>query len=313
MLAFNLKFIFETNMANWESYIKGFKMYLQLEKSLSANSIEAYIRDINKLVQFLEIKNISAQPHEIKLATLREFLRWITELGMSTTSQARILSGTKAFYKYLLLEDIIPTNPAELLESPKLKRKLPEVLSVYEIDAMLAQIDHSKPEGMRNKALIETMFSCGLRVSEAVKLKFTDVSFSDEFVRILGKGNKERLVPIGKTALKAIEIYKTTVRVHIAPKAGHSDTVFLNARGSGISRVMVFYILKDLAKRAGINKTISPHTLRHSFATCLVEAGADLRAVQQMLGHESITTTEIYTHLDREYLHDVIVQFHPRS
>ncbi|MBW7844568.1 MAG: site-specific tyrosine recombinase XerD [Bacteroidia bacterium] len=300
-------------MANWESYIKGFKMYLQLEKSLSANSIEAYIRDINKLVQFLEIKNISAQPHEIKLATLREFLRWITELGMSTTSQARILSGTKAFYKYLLLEDIIPTNPAELLESPKLKRKLPEVLSVYEIDAMLAQIDHSKPEGMRNKALIETMFSCGLRVSEAVKLKFTDVSFSDEFVRILGKGNKERLVPIGKTALKAIEIYKTTVRVHIAPKAGHSDTVFLNARGSGISRVMVFYILKDLAKRAGINKTISPHTLRHSFATCLVEAGADLRAVQQMLGHESITTTEIYTHLDREYLHDVIVQFHPRS
>ncbi len=313
MLAFNLKFIFETNMANWESYIKGFKMYLQLEKSLSANSIEAYIRDINKLVQFLEIKNISAQPHEIKLATLREFLRWITELGMSTTSQARILSGTKAFYKYLMLEDIIPTNPAELLESPKLKRKLPEVLSVYEIDAMLAQIDHSKPEGMRNKALIETMFSCGLRVSEAVKLKFTDVSFSDEFVRILGKGNKERLVPIGKTALKAIEIYKTTVRVHIAPKAGHSDTVFLNARGSGISRVMVFYILKDLAKRAGINKTISPHTLRHSFATCLVEAGADLRAVQQMLGHESITTTEIYTHLDREYLHDVIVQFHPRS
>lgn len=187
------------------------------------------------------------------------------------------------------------------------------MLSVYEIDAMLAQIDHSKPEGMRNKALIETMFSCGLRVSEAVKLKFTDVSFSDEFVRILGKGNKERLVPIGKTALKAIEIYKTTVRVHIAPKAGHSDTVFLNARGSGISRVMVFYILKDLAKRAGINKTISPHTLRHSFATCLVEAGADLRAVQQMLGHESITTTEIYTHLDREYLHDVIVQFHPRS
>lgn len=313
MLDFNLKFIFETNMANWESYIKGFKMYLQLEKSLSANSIEAYIRDINKLVQFLEIKNISAQPHEIKLATLREFLRWITELGMSTTSQARILSGTKAFYKYLLLEDIIPTNPAELLESPKLKRKLPEVLSVYEIDAMLAQIDHSKPEGMRNKALIETMFSCGLRVSEAVKLKFTDVSFSDEFVRILGKGNKERLVPIGKTALKAIEIYKTTVRVHITPKAGHSDTVFLNARGSGISRVMVFYILKDLAKRAGINKTISPHTLRHSFATCLVEAGADLRAVQQMLGHESITTTEIYTHIDRDYLHDVIVQFHPRS
>lgn len=300
-------------MVNWSSYLKGFKVYLQLEKSLSKNSIEAYLRDMVKLTQFLDVKDLNLKPDEVDLSTLREFLRWITELGMSTTSQARILSGIKAFYKYLLLEDIIPKNPAELLEAPKLKRKLPEVLDVHEIDAMVAMIDHSKPEGMRNKALIETMFSCGLRVSEAVGLTFSDISFTDEFVRVLGKGNKERLVPIGSIALKAIQLYRDTVRSHITPKTGHNDTVFLNARGTGLSRVMVFYILKDLAKRAGIRKNISPHTLRHSFATCLVEAGADLRAVQQMLGHESITTTEIYTHLDREYLHDVITQFHPRS
>lgn len=300
-------------MVNWNSYLKGFKVYLQLEKSLSKNSIEAYMRDMVKLTQFLDSKELNVQPDEVELVTLREFLRWITELGMSTTSQARILSGIKAFYKYLLLEDITNKNPAELLEAPKLKRKLPEVLDVHEIDAMVAMIDHSKPEGMRNKALIETMFSCGLRVSEAVGLKFSDISFTDEFVRVLGKGNKERLVPIGSIAIKAIQLYRDTVRSHIAPKTGHNDTVFLNARGTGLSRVMVFYILKDLAKRAGIHKNISPHTLRHSFATCLVEAGADLRAVQQMLGHESITTTEIYTHLDREYLHDVITQFHPRS
>ncbi len=300
-------------MVNWSSYLKGFKVYLQLEKSLSKNSIEAYMRDMIKLTQFLDSKELNVQPDEVELVTLREFLRWITELGMSTTSQARILSGIKAFYKYLLLEDITNKNPAELLEAPKLKRKLPEVLDVHEIDAMVAMIDHSKPEGMRNKALIETMFSCGLRVSEAVGLKFSDISFTDEFVRVLGKGNKERLVPIGSIAIKAIQLYRDTVRSHITPKTGHNDTVFLNARGTGLSRVMVFYILKDLAKRAGIHKNISPHTLRHSFATCLVEAGADLRAVQQMLGHESITTTEIYTHLDREYLHDVITQFHPRS
>lgn len=300
-------------MVNWNSYLKGFKAYLQLEKSLSKNSIEAYQRDMEKLIQFFDVKNINPQPADVDLGTLREFLRWITELGMSTTSQARILSGIKAFYKYLLMEDLIVKNPAELLESPKLKRKLPEVLELHEIDAMVAQIDHSKPEGMRNKALIETMFSCGLRVSEAVALKFSDISFTEEFVRILGKGNKERLVPIGSIAIKAILLYKDTVRSHITPKTGHNDTVFLNARGTGISRVMVFYILKDLARKAGIHKNISPHTLRHSFATCLVEAGADLRAVQQMLGHESITTTEIYTHIDRAYLHDVITQFHPRS
>ena len=300
-------------MVNWNPYIKGFKAYLQLEKSLSKNSIEAYQRDIKKLIQFFNAKNIAPQPADVNLATLREFLRWITELGMSTTSQARILSGIKAFYNYLLMEDLITKNPAELLESPKLKRKLPEVLDVHEIDLMVEQIDHSKPEGMRNKAIIETMFSCGLRVSELVGLKFADISYTDEFVRVIGKGNKERLIPIGSIALKAIKLYKDTVRSHITAQTGHTDTVFLNGRGKGLSRVMIFYIIKDLAKRAGIHKNISPHTMRHSFATCLVEAGADLRAVQQMLGHESITTTEIYTHIDRAYLHDVITQFHPRS
>jgi integrase/recombinase XerD len=268
---------------------------------------------MEKLIQFFNAKNIAPQPADVNLATLREFLRWITELGMSTTSQARILSGIKAFYNYLLMEDLITKNPAELLESPKLKRKLPEVLDVHEIDLMVEQIDHSKPEGMRNKAIIETMFSCGLRVSELVGLKFADISYTDEFVRVIGKGNKERLIPIGSIALKAIKLYKDTVRSHITAQTGHTDTVFLNGRGKGLSRVMIFYIIKDLAKRAGIHKNISPHTMRHSFATCLVEAGADLRAVQQMLGHESITTTEIYTHIDRAYLHDVITQFHPRS
>lgn len=286
---------------------------MQLEKSLAKNSIEAYQRDMEKLMQFFEVKGISPQPQEVNLSTLREFLRWITELGMTATSQARILSGIKAFYKYLMLEDMITKNPAELLESPKLKRKLPEVLDLHEIDQMVAVIDHSKPEGMRNKAMIETMYSCGLRASEAVGLKFSDISFTDEFVRILGKGNKERLVPIGGVALKAIVMYRDLVRSHITAQTGHHDTIFLNARGKGISRVMLFYIIKDLAKKAGITKSISPHTLRHSFATCLVEAGADLRAVQQMLGHESITTTEIYTHIDRAYLQDVITQFHPRS
>lgn len=300
-------------MANWQSYIKGFKAYLQLEKSLSKNTIEAYAHDMEMLMQFFDAKAINQQPGQIELGTLREFLRWITELGMTATSQARILSGIKAFYKYLLVEDIIDKNPAELLESPKLKRKLPEVLSVHEIDALVEQIDHSKPLGMRNKAIIEIMFSCGLRVSELVQLKLSHISETESFVRVTGKGNKERLVPIGSVALKAINLYKTTIRNHITPDAHHTDTVFLNGKGKGLSRVMVFYIIKDLAEKAGIKKTISPHTLRHSFATCLVEAGADLRAVQQMLGHESITTTEIYTHLDRAYLHDVIVQFHPRS
>lgn len=298
---------------NWLSYLKGFKAYLQLERSLSKNSIEAYLHDIEKLTQFLEIKQLTLTPDKIDLGTLREFLRWITELGMTPTSQARIISGIKAFYKYLLMDDLININPAELLEAPKTIRKLPDTLSIVEIDAMVKAIDKSKPEGIRNNAIIETMFSCGLRVTETVTLKISDISIEEETVRVIGKGNKERLVPIGSVALKAIKLYKETVRLHIDVKVGNHDILFLNSRGTKLSRVMIFYIIKKLATLAGINKTISPHTLRHSFATALVEAGADLRAVQQMLGHESITTTEIYTHIDREYLRDVIIQFHPRS
>ncbi len=286
---------------------------MQLERSLSAKSVEAYLHDVVKLTQFLEFKKIEQMPEEVQLETLREFLRWITELGMTPTSQARILSGIKSFYKYLLLEDLIKVSPADLLEAPKTMRKLPDVLDTSEIDEMIAAIDLSKPEGMRNKAILETMFSCGLRVSETVNLNISDISFVDEFVRVVGKGDKERLVPIGGVALKAIGWYVEHVRVHITPKTGNNDIVFLNSRGTRLSRVMIFYIIKSLAVKAGIRKSISPHTFRHSFATSLVEAGADLRAVQQMLGHESITTTEIYTHIDREYLRDVITQFHPRS
>ena len=297
----------------WQSYLKGFSSYLQLERSLAKTSIEAYQHDIEKLIQFLEYKELKLQPQEITTALLREFIRWVSELGMTATSQARIISGIKAFYKYLIMEDLIQKNPATLLEAPKTSRKLPDVLDTREIDLMLEQIDRSKPEGERNRAMIETMFSCGLRVSETVNLCISDISFKEEFVKVTGKGNKERLVPIGQVALDALENYIRHVRVHIQPASGNNDIVFLNKRGTRLSRVMVFYIMKDLAKKAGIKKSISPHTLRHSFATSLVEAGADLRAVQQMLGHESITTTEIYTHIDRSYLKDLITQFHPRS
>ena len=298
---------------NWNIYIKGFKSYLQLERSLSLNSIEAYEHDIEKFCRFLELKQLNVTPEEVDLTTLREFLRWISELGMMPTSQARIISGIKAFYKYLMMEDLIKKNPSELLEAPKTARKLPDVLSVDEIDRMIAVIDLSKPEGVRNKAILETMFSCGLRVTETVNLKISDISFTDQFVRVIGKGNKERLVPIGRMAIKAINLYTQNIRNHMEPKVGSNDIVFLNRRGSKLSRVMIFYLIKQFALEAGIKKKISPHTFRHSFATSLVEAGADLRAVQQMLGHESITTTEIYTHIDREFLRDVITQFHPRS
>jgi integrase/recombinase XerD len=300
-------------MLIWQSYIKGFKAYLKLERSLSANTIEAYEHDLEKLMQFLEAKKLEVIPADITLDMLRECLRWLNELGMLTTSQSRFISGIKAFYKYLLVEDLIQQSPAELLEVPKTKRYLPDVLHLHEIDAMIKCIDKSKPEGMRNYAIVETMFSCGLRVSETVGLKLSDISYAEEYVRIIGKGNKERLVPISRTALKAIGLYEENVRNHIEIKQGNSDIIFLNRRGSKLSRVMIFYIIKQLATEAQIKKNISPHTLRHSFATAMVEAGADLRAVQQMLGHESITTTEIYTHLDREYLRDVVLQFHPRS
>ena len=295
----------------WEPYKKGFKAYLQLEKSLSDNSVQAYLRDIEHLTQFLLDKNKPAHPADLALKDLQQFMKWITELGMTASSQARIISGIKAFYKYCSLENISRTDPTTLLEAPKLKRKLPDVLSFEEIESIIAQVDLSKPEGGRNKAILETMYSCGLRVSEVVNLKISQLYLDLGFIRVTGKGDKERLIPIGSSAIKYITVYKNNIRVHSAPKKGYEDFLFLNNRGSQLSRVMIFYIIKDLTLKAGIKKTVSPHTFRHSFATHLVEGGADLRAVQEMLGHESITTTEIYTHLDREFLRKTLEQFHP--
>jgi len=295
----------------WEAYKKGFKAYLQLEKSLSDNSTEAYLRDIEKLTQYLQEKNTLKTPADLKLKDLQPFIKWVTELGMTGSSQARIISGIKAFYKYCLLEKITEADPTALLEAPKLKRTLPDVLSFHEIDTIIAQIDLSKPEGGRNKAILETMYSCGLRVSETVNLKISQLYLDVGFIRVIGKGDKERLVPIGSSAVHYINIYKNEIRIHMQPKPGNDDTLFLNNRGKKLSRVMIFLIIKELVRKAGIKKTVSPHTFRHSFATHLVEGGADLRAVQEMLGHESITTTEIYTHLDREYLRKTLEKFHP--
>jgi len=298
---------------NWKPFIVGFKSYLALERSLSKNSIEAYEHDVFKFVQFLEAKKYSLSPKEIELPHLQEFLKWVNELGMSATTQARVISGIKAFYKYLLLENEINNDPTTLLESPKLGRKLPDTLSLDEINKLIDAIDLSLPEGQRNKAMLETLYSCGLRVSELVGLKISNLFLNGGFVKVTGKGNKERLVPIGGVALKQIAIYRDEIRNHMEIKKEAEDILFLNRRGAKLTRVMVFTIIKNLAIKIGLKKSISPHTFRHSFATHLIEGGADLRAVQEMLGHESITTTEIYTHLDREYLRSAILQFHPRS
>ncbi len=295
----------------WEPYKKGFKAYLELEKSLSDNSVKAYLRDIELLTQQLQEKKSFKTPAELSLKDLQQFIKWIAELGMMASSQSRIISGLRAFYKYCLLENISATDPTALLEAPKLKRSLPDTLSFEEIENMIQQIDLSKPEGGRNKAILETMYSCGLRVSEVVGLKISQLYLDVGFIRVIGKGDKERLIPIGSSAIKYINIYKKEIRVHVDVKKGSEDILFLNNRGNKLSRVMIFYIIKDLALKAGIKKTVSPHTFRHSFATHLVEGGADLRAVQEMLGHASITTTEIYTHLDREFLRKTLEQFHP--
>lgn len=295
----------------WEPYKKGFKAYLQLEKSLSANSVEAYLRDLELFTRFLQEKKDAKNPAAVVLQDLQHFLQWIGELGMMASSQARIISGMRAFYKYCLLEQIADTDPTALLESPKRKRALPDTLSFEEIENMIGQIDLSKPEGGRNKALLETMYSCGLRVSEVVGLKISQLYTDLGFIRVTGKGDKERLIPIGTDAIKYIGIYRNQIRTHLDIKKGNEDILFLNKRGSKLSRVMIFYIIKELAAKAGIQKTVSPHTFRHSFATHLVEGGADLRAVQEMLGHASITTTEIYTHLDREFLRKTLEQYHP--
>jgi integrase/recombinase XerD len=298
---------------DWRSAIKGFQAYLKLERSLSENSIEAYSRDIEKLYQFADSQSNKINPEYITLTHLRAFIVWINELGMIPSTQARILSGVKSFYKYLLMEDMIKSDPSELLESPKIQRKLPDTLSINDINKLIDAIDVSKPEGGRNKAILEVLYGCGLRVSELTELKLSNLYLDIEFIKVVGKGSKERLVPIGGSAVKALKIWIDNIRVHIPIKKGEEDMVFLNRRGARLSRVYIFMVIKQLAELTGINKTISPHTFRHSFATHLVEGGADLRAVQEMLGHESITTTEIYTHLDREYLKGTIIQYHPRS
>jgi integrase/recombinase XerD len=295
----------------WEAYKKGFKAWLQLERSLSDNSVVSYLRDIEKLTEYMQASGNMITPGEVELKDLQQFLKWVNELGMTATSQARIISGIRSFYKYCLIENIVSTDPSALLEAPKLKRKLPDVLNLDEINDMLAKIDLSTPEGTRNKAILETMYSCGLRVTEVVNLRISCLYLDVGFIKVIGKGDKERLVPIGSDATKFIKIYKDTVRVHQEIKKGNDDILFLNKRGAKLSRVMIFYIIKDLAGKAGIRKVISPHTFRHSFATHLVEGGADLRAVQEMLGHESITTTEIYTHMDRDFLRSTLQQFHP--
>ncbi|HHP7241012.1 MAG TPA: site-specific tyrosine recombinase XerD [Cyclobacteriaceae bacterium] len=297
----------------WESYINQFKNYLQLERSLSINSVDAYTQDISKLYQFLDMKQRLVDPISVTQLDLQDFIEYIHELGMSPHTQARILSGIKSFYKYLLFEGIIDNDPSSLIEAPKLGRKLPDVLSYHEIERMFSNIDLSLPEGARNRAMLEVLYSSGLRVSELTNLKISNIHSDIGFLRIIGKGNKERLVPIGREALKFLNIYLKEVRVHLNIQEHHQDFAFLNRRGKKLSRVMVFMIIKDLGAYAAIKKKISPHTFRHSFATHLIEGGADLRAVQEMLGHESITTTEIYTHLDRDYLKQIIIDFHPRN
>ena len=297
---------------DWQRTLKEYEGFLKLEKGLSSNSVAAYLADIQKLIQFMEFHQIPGGPAGLEHDGLQQFLAWIGELGLSARSQARILSGLKAFYRYLLLEEVIEKDPTALLEGPRLGRKLPEVLSVEEIDKILSAIDLSKPEGRRNKAMLEVLYSCGLRVSELVGLRISNIFRAEGFIRVIGKGDKERLVPVSSKALKEIDLYLPDRNSQVV-QPGSEDVLFLNRRGRMLSRVMVFTIIKELVRAIGMMKTVSPHTFRHSFATHLVEGGADLRAVQEMLGHESIITTEIYTHLDREYLREAIISYHPRS
>ena len=298
---------------NWQSYIKNFKSYLQLERSLSDNSVEAYVHDAEKLRDYLLMADDAVEPETVTTRHVTEFLRYLNGLSLSAYSQARILSGLKAFFRYLIVEDLIQNDPCQLIDGPSLGRKLPDVLTFHEIETLLASIDLSTPEGARNRAMMEVLYSSGLRVSELVDLRLTNVYADIGFLRVVGKGNKERLVPIGRDALKYLLIYVREVRKDVAIRKEAENHVFVNRRGGSLSRVMVFKIIKEIAASVGLNKSISPHTFRHSFATHLIEGGADLRAVQEMLGHESIVTTEIYTHLDKEYLKQVITAFHPRS
>lgn len=298
-------------MSNSKHYIKDFVAYLKIEKGLSENSIEAYVNDVVKLMNYAQQQR--KEVTTLNYNDLKNFVSELYDLGLSARTQARIISGIKQFYLFLILENILQNDPSELLEMPKIGRKLPEVLSVEEIDQLIDAIDLSKPEGHRNKAILETLYSCGLRVSELVNLRFEDLFFNDGFVRITGKGNKQRLVPVSKTVEKEIGIYVDNIRNHLKIKSGHESFVFLNRRGAQLTRNMIFTIIKNLASEINLQKNISPHTFRHSFATHLLEGGANLRAIQEMLGHESITTTEIYTHLDQSFLREAIISFHPRS
>jgi integrase/recombinase XerD len=298
---------------SWKADMGGFKSYLKLEKSLSENSVEAYLHDVEKFCQYLDYAGLTVSSGEVQTAHLRGFIAWISGLGMTATSQARILSGMRAFYHYLLMENLVNADPTELLDGPKIARHLPDTLDFEEIKRMFENIDRSTPEGERNLAMLEVLYSCGLRVSELVALRISRVHADESFISVIGKGDKERLVPIGSVALKHIDLYLKNIRPHVPIQKGEEDILFLNRRGKRLSRVMVFMIIKNLAIMSGIKKAISPHTFRHSFATHLVEGGADLRAVQEMLGHASITTTEIYTHVDRRYLKEQVLKYHPRS
>jgi integrase/recombinase XerD len=298
---------------SWKNYIKEFRSHILFEKSLSENTFESYQRDVKKLVSFLEMNKNKSTPSKIKTEEIREFIQWIAEMGMSAKSQARIISSLKSFFNYLVIENVIIESPAHNIENPKIGTYLPETLTITEIDKLISSIDLSHPQGNRNKAIIETLYSCGLRVSELINLKISNWYKKEEFIKVEGKGNKERLIPIGKVAIDLIETYFEANRNRQKIKEGNNDFIFLNRNGKKLSRVMIFTIVKDLVEISGINKNISPHTFRHSFATHLIEGGANLRAVQEMLGHESITTTEIYTHLDSDFIKESIISFHPRS
>ncbi|MFH7004713.1 site-specific tyrosine recombinase XerD [Flavobacterium bizetiae] len=297
---------------NWSRYIKDYQSYLRIERGLSKNTIENYGFDIERLCLFLETNQIDVSPLKISEETIQQFIYAVAK-EVNPRSQARIISGLKSFFNYLVFEDYRNDNPLELIETPKTGRKLPDTLSVKEIDALIAAIDLSSNEGERNRAMLETLYGCGLRVSELVSLKISDLFFDEGFIKITGKGNKERFVPIGKLTQKYMQIYQKEVRVNLTIKKGHEDTLFLNRRGNQLTRAMIFTIIKDLAVKISLHKSISPHTLRHSFATHLLENGADLRSIQLMLGHESITTTEIYVHLDRSFLKEVMHSYHPRK
>ena len=298
---------------SWKNNINGFRSYLMLERNLSENSIESYVRDVNKLVHFLEMNDNKVSVKKINTSDLTAFIRWVAEIGMSASSQSRIISGIKAFFRYLILENIISNDPSSLIEGPKKGLKIPETLSIEEIDQIINAIDLSHPQGQRNKAIIETLYGCGLRVSELINLKMSNWYKKDGFIKVIGKGDKERLIPIGNITAKVLNIYVNEVRCHLTIQKGQEDYIFLSKKGKYLSRISIYNIVKELAEKAQIKKNISPHTFRHSFATELIERGANLRAVQDMLGHESITTTQLYTHINKEFLRQSIISHHPRS